>query len=245
MDTETIQIHLNSKNAMYFNNSISNCEWVLPLIEVPQQHQILISVQHAVIPNSFYNIDQYNDKFNYTINGYPYTVILLHGNYNPYTLISLIQSKVPAFSVTYSVVTNKFTFTHPTYDFAFLSSSTCLTLLGFQTGVTSSSTSKILISTNCVNLQSHHCICLSTNMPTGSINNSNKYENSTLCNIPTDGNPFSMISYTNYNNMKSNLFKSSTSTIQIKLIDQNGNLIDLNGCHWSVTIQLDVIRFVE
>ena len=65
MSLETMQIHLNSKEAMYFNGNISDCEWVLPVIEVPQQHQIYCSVQHAIIPYTFYNIDKNNNKLDY------------------------------------------------------------------------------------------------------------------------------------------------------------------------------------
>jgi hypothetical protein len=241
-DTETLQIHLNSKEAMYFNGSISDCEWVLPLIEVPHQHQILISVQHAVIPYSFYNIDKYNDTLNYIVNGLSYTLTITHGNYNPYSLINFLQTNISNLTIAYSVITNKFTFTHSLYDFTFLGTSTCLSLLGFTT--TTSSVNKVVASINCINLQSHMCICLSTNIPTGHINNNNKFENNILCSIPIDGNPFSMITYTNYANTRSNLYKNNISTLQVRLLDQNNNLLDLNGCHWSITIQLDVIKFV-
>ena len=242
MDTETLQIHLNSKNAMYFNGSISDCEWVLPCIEVPQQHTIYCSVQHAIIPYTFYNIDKNNNRLDYTINNITTSLNISYGNYNPYNLITFLQNNLSQMSITYNVITNKLTFTNSTYDFTFLGSSTCLSLLGFS--ISTASINKILVSTNCINLQSHMCICLATNLPTGHINNSNKFENNILVSIPIDNNPFSMITYTNYNNLKSNLYKNTLGTIQIKLIDQDNNLIDLNGCHWSITIQLDVVKFV-
>lgn len=241
MDTETLQIHLNSKDAMYFNGNISDCEWSLPVIEVPQQHQIYISVQSAMIPYTFYNIDINNNRLDYVINGVTSSLYITLGNYNPYTLITFLQNNIANLSVTYSIITNKFTFTHLLYDFSFLASSTCFGLLGFS-GL-SSSLSKTLTSTNCINLQSHMCVCLATNLPTGHINNNNKYEKNILVSIPVEGNPFSMIVYKN-NNIKSNLYKNTITTIQIKLIDQNNNILQLNGCHWAVTIQLDVIRFV-
>lgn len=244
MDTETLQIHLSSKDAMYFDGSISNCEWSLPLIEVPQQHQIYVSVQHAVIPYSFYNIDQYNNRLDYKINDVSTTLFINYGNYNPYTLITFLQSNIPYMTITYSTITNKFTFQHAYYDFDILKTSTCQGLLGISMQITVSSNNRILTSTNCINLQSHMCICLATNLTTGHINNSSKYHNNILCSIPIQGNPFSMISYTNLNNLKSNLFNNNINTIQIRLLDQNNNLLELNGCHWSVTIQLDVVRFV-
>lgn len=249
MDTETLQIHLSSKDAMYFDGNICDCEWVLPTIEVPLQHQIYCSVQHAVIPYTFYNIDKNNNILNYSINGIENSLYIPYGNYNPYTLINVLQSNISSvvndssMTITYNIITNKFTFTNSYYDFIFFDTSTCFGLLGFS--FTSYSSNQTLTSINCINLQSHMCICLATNLPTGHINNSNKFENNILCSIPVEGNPFSMITYTNYNNLKSNLYKNNLSTIQIKLVDQNNNLLDLNGCHWAVTIQLDVIRFVE
>ena len=244
MDTETLQIHLSSKDAMYYNNSISDCEWVLPLIEVPLQHQIYCSVQHAVIPYTFYNIDQYNNRLDISINGITSTVFITYGNYNPYSLITFLQTNITGLSVTYNIITNKFTFSHSAYEFTFLNTSNALGIIGMPMNVNTSSSNKILTSINCINLQSHMCICLATNLPTGHINNSSKYHNNILCSIPIEGNPFSMITYTNYNNLKSNFFRNTLSSIQIRLLDQSNNLLDLNGCHWSVTIQLDVVRFV-
>jgi len=244
MDTETLQIHLSSKDAMYFDGNISDCEWVLPVIEVPAQHQILISVMHAVIPYTFYNIDKYNNKLDYTINGVTSTLFIDYGNYNPFNLITFLQSNLPSMTITYNTVTNKFTFTHALYEFSFLSTSKCFGLLGFPINTTSSSSNKILISKNCINLQSHMCICLGTNLATGHINNSQKYHNNILVSIPIDKNPFSMITYTNFSNVKTNLFRNNLSSIQIRLLDQNNNLLELNGCHWSCTVQLNVERFV-
>ena len=55
---ETIQIHFSSRYANnYVNGSFSNCEFFLPVIEVPPQHQIYVSCISASIPYTFYNID--------------------------------------------------------------------------------------------------------------------------------------------------------------------------------------------
>jgi hypothetical protein len=35
------------------------------------------------------------------------------------------------------------------------------------------------------------------------------------------------------------------SSIRIQLMDQDGNLLNLNGTNWSMTIQFDVIDFVD
>ena len=67
---ETIQIHLNSSDAnSYNNNSLSDCNFYLPIIELPLQHTILLSVQSAVIPYTFYNISSTNNILVYIENG--------------------------------------------------------------------------------------------------------------------------------------------------------------------------------
>ena len=59
---ESIQKKLSSKFAdRLVDNQISNCEYYLPMIEVPQQHYLYLSVIHAMIPYSFYNISNTNN----------------------------------------------------------------------------------------------------------------------------------------------------------------------------------------
>ena len=49
---ESIQIYINSKSADKFkDNNISNAEYILPNIEIPNGHHIYISLQKASIPN--------------------------------------------------------------------------------------------------------------------------------------------------------------------------------------------------
>ena len=87
MNTDRIQIHLNSKFATKFNNNhYSDVDFVLPVIEAQSQHTIYISVLHAVIPYSFYNINSTNNVlyFYEHTSDPPVTTILNipFGNYN-------------------------------------------------------------------------------------------------------------------------------------------------------------------
>ena len=62
MSNESIQIHLNSKYATSYNDgNLNDCNFFLPIIEAPSQHTILLSVQNAIIPYSFYNINSNNN----------------------------------------------------------------------------------------------------------------------------------------------------------------------------------------
>ena len=243
MSLESIQIHLNSKYAdVYNNNSNSDCTFYLPVIEVPPNRHILVSVQHAVIPYSFYNINSSNNILYYQeTNGYTQLVIAV-GNYNANQLAAYLTSKLPNTIVSYNPITSKFTFVNSLNDFTIVyGKSTCKQIIGLNTNdLYNSSYSKSLVLANIVNLATRNCICLATNLRTGNINNNQKNNGNIICSIPITTPPFSMISYQNHNNIRCNLFNSSISMITIKILDQDGTLIDLNGQYFNLTIQIDV-----
>ena len=249
MDIESIQIHLNSANATsYIGNTTSNCVFSMPTLEIPSQHQIYISVKHANIPYSFYNIDSTNNYLEYieNNNGIIKTLTITPGNYNANQLGNYLTNNMTNFKITYNSITNKFTFTNSLYHFELLTSSTCLTMLGFiynSLYLQGSGPLMYLDSYQCVNLQTKQCICVSSNFQTGNINFTDISSRNILCSIPISSQPNSNIIYINATNFRNNLYTNVINTICLKLIDQNNNILDLNGCHWSITLQLDVLRF--
>jgi hypothetical protein len=245
---ESIQIYLNSQNADKYFNGAADCEYLLPLIEIPDGFHIYLSVVSCLIPYSFYNINNSNNVLQYSFDGVNlFTLTIPIGNYNVNSLLSVLKSNIsPQFIITYDNVKNKFTFTHATNDFMFMSSSTCLQILGFnnnETIASNPSASLSLTSVNCVNVYSIKTIQVNSNLITYNINKVQKNNFCILCSVPITCTPFSLIEYINRTNFKTNLFLNRISNIKIKLTDDNGNLIDLNGCHYSLTIQLDVISF--
>jgi hypothetical protein len=245
---ESIQIYLNSQNADKYFNGAADCEYLLPLIEIPDGFHIYLSVVSCLIPYSFYNINSSNNVLKYSFDGVSlFTLTIPIGNYNVNNLLSVLKTNIsPQFTITYDNVKNKFTFTHATNDFMFMSSSTCLQILGFnnnETIASNPSASLSLTSVNCVNVYSIRTIQVNSNLITYNINKVQKNNFCILCSVPITCTPFSLIEYINRTNFKTNLFLNRISNIKIKLTDDNGNLIDLNGCHYSLTIQLDVISF--
>jgi hypothetical protein len=241
---DNFQLHLNSENAdtIYFNNN-AQCEFYLPIIEVPSQYHIYVSIEHAQIPYTFYNINSNNNILVYVVNSIIYTLNITKGNYTVITLKNYLIANMSGFTITYDSIVNAFTFTHSTYDFTILSDSTCLSLIGFfKTNTTSFS--KVLTSTRAVNLCSIRCICVHTNLQTSNISKNNTNNLKILCSIPIDVSPLSVISYKNYNNFKVNTYSNNISMLSVKLCDQAGNLIDLNGANWSMTIQFHIVDFV-
>jgi hypothetical protein len=256
--TESIQIHLNSKFATsYNNNNNSDCNFSLPNIEIEDGYYIHLSVQSCVIPYSFYNIDSTNNVLFYqeilvdgngaqtgTINT---TLNMASGNYNALQLASYLTSNLPRTTVSYSTITGKYTFGNSTNNFIIKSQySTCLSLIGCSTNdLYNTSALKSLTSYTPANLSPRQCICVSSNLPTGNINNQLGSNRSIICSIPVVNQPFSLITYNNVNGAKFNLYSNFINFLNIKLSDQNGALLNLNGQNFSITLQLDIIKFLD
>jgi len=244
--TDSLQIHVNSKHANFYNNNLtSDCEFSLPNIELVDGHYIYLSIPHVIIPYSFYNIISTNNTLSITQNSIEQIITIPVGNMNAYTLMNYLTLMISNTTATYNTSSNKFTLTNSLYDFTINSSSTCLELLGFTGNNTS--TSKILTSNNSINLSRVHCICLSSStFQTNNVLATLPNNGTILCSIPVGQNPpFGLISHMSNNGFKTNTFENSLSSIHLKLIDQNGMPIDLNGNHFSATIQIDSVKFIE
>jgi hypothetical protein len=260
MSVESIQIHLNSRYATSYNDlTLSDCNFNLPVIEIQSQHTIMLSVTHAVIPYSFYNINKNNNVIYIqeivvdgngaqvdTINS---TLYIQYGNYNAYQLASHLSTLFVdgRMTVTYNSIQNKFLFVNSTYNFKFLATyTTAIELLGLSTNdINNTSALLYYTSTNLVNLATVRCICLATNLSTACINNNRDNESNILCSIPVDSQPYSVITFKNMSNFKVNLHSNVLSNISIRLVDDCGNPVDLNRQFFSITLQLDIVNFVE
>ena len=75
------------------------------------------------------------------------------------------------------------------------------------------------------------------------INSSTPNNSSILCSIPIQSASGSIISYSNTFNVNNEVYNIHNLTLlHIKLTDQDGAILDLNGCHFSATLQLDIYR---
>ena len=81
--SETIEIYLNSKSASnYINNQISDCYFNLPSIEILQDEVAYINLKDAVIPYSFYNVNNTNNKLDFVFDNINCSITLINGYYN-------------------------------------------------------------------------------------------------------------------------------------------------------------------
>jgi hypothetical protein len=84
--TDTIEIYLNSKTANKQNNGTSDVTFHLPPIEVLKDEKAYVNVKQAVIPFSFYNVNETNNLLNFSIEihsnhlihiAYPYLLVII------------------------------------------------------------------------------------------------------------------------------------------------------------------------
>jgi hypothetical protein len=117
-------------------------------------------------------------------------------------------------------------------------------MLGFIENITVSSISKILKSTISINLFTIRNILISSNnFILNNINSIRPNDTSILCSIPINSVSDSIISYTNNFNVSNDVYNTTNLTLlHLKLTDQDGAILDLNGCHFSLTLQLDIYK---
>lgn len=246
MQHQSICLFLNSQTAnSYINGNSSECMFVLPSLVIPKKSKVSVSVQTASIPYSFYNCDDFNNKFNYVENSITYYKIIPQGNYNVLTLANALKTLMGAnFNITYNSLDNTFTILNYYNEFQLLSSSTCFELLGFKDNLTYSSINKSLRSVISVNLFTIRNIYISSNnFMLNNINSSTPNNSSILCSIPIQSSAGSIISYSNIFNVYNEVYNTHNLTLlHIKLTDQDGDILDLNGCNFSLTLQLDIYK---
>jgi len=246
MNKQTICIFLNSQTAnSYINGSTSECMFVLPSLVIPKRSKMSISCQTASIPYSFYNCDDFNNKLSFIQNSITYNVLIPQGNYNVNTLITALKTLMGVnFNIIYNSLDNTYTFTNTVYEFSLLSSSSCFEMLGFKTGITITSVSKTLKSKLSINLFTIRNIYVSSNnFILNNLNNSTPNNSSILCSVPIQSSSGSIITYSNIFNVYNEVHNVSNLTLlHIKLTDQDGDILDLNGCHFSLTLQLDISK---
>jgi len=243
-----LQLQLSSNNVD--SKGDDNFIFYIPTNAIPaeQQEHIYISVQSAVIPNTFYNINEHNNLLRYSVEPHYliHNLLIEPGNYNIRELVYYINSNMENFTVSYNKISNKLTFTNNNNtNFKFYSQQTTIyNIFGFQTGISYDSFNGILKSVNAVNLNTIQYINVKLNINTNNITKYNTNDKNIICSIPVNMDPYGVIIYENYNNFKVNTFRNELSEVIIQFTDQNGNIINFNGVQWSIVLQLDIINFV-
>jgi hypothetical protein len=244
---ESLQIYLNSRYATEtVGGNTANCVYYLPVIEIPDGHHIYLSLQNASIPYSFYSITSFDNTFSWgLVAGAINTYYIQPGNYNITQLIDVLTIAMGAgYTITYSSITSKILITHSSSNFTIYAGS-FNHIIGFSKTTNTTSTANILYGRDCVNLNQIRAINVEVNFPTYNINVAQAYNQNIMATIPVYVAPFSIITYDNPNNFRTNLYVNKLDQIQIRLLDNESRLIDLNGINYQMTLQLDCVRFID
>jgi len=268
---DSLQIYINSKYASSNPDySGANNLYLLPYIVAPEGHYIHISVVNASIPYSFYNINSDNNVLYCTVHyqfisgvmaahDESYFINISQGNYNANqmaTVLSKMSNWTPTSSlgsydnpnlvVTYDAITNRFIFKNTlNLEFEFpYPQTTCIEPLGLsEILINNSSFGYQYISKYSINLAVVRTINVVTNYSSGNLSILEQNNYNTLCSIPVTVLPNSLIYYENSNDFKTNLYLGEINNINIKLTDQDNNVLFLNGLYYNLTLQIDILRF--
>ena len=249
---EIIEIYLNSTTADAFpSDYTSDAVFHIPNIEIDRTEKAYISVKNCVFPYSWYNINFTNNILNYHVNNLLYTINLTKGNYNANTLKDHIYNLLTTqtypngndnkFTINYDIKTNKYTFSHLHHEFGFYKTSNCFELLGFSDSNKTSS-NRTLTSDIMINLFPIRQIYItSDNFILNNVNHASSSNSNIITSINVVGNPHSIITYNDSSN-NSHLIHNlnNINNLSIKITDQDGDLINFNGSHWSLTLTLTI-----
>jgi hypothetical protein len=243
----SLQLQLSSSNVDSKNDNSFIFYIPTGSILAESQEHIYLSLQSAIIPNTFYNINSYNNILCYALvsNNIKQYLTIPVGNYNIKDIVSYLNSYMTNFTVSYNKTYNKLTFQNLSLaNFIIYPESTLYGVLGFSNGLTYYSNSGILQSVNAVNVNSIQYINVKLNINTNNITKYNVNDKNIICSIPVNINSYGVINYKNENNFKVNTFRNEITELILQFTDQNGYNINFNGVQWSIVLQLDIINFV-
>lgn len=243
----SIQIYLNSRYATeVVGDNIANCIYYLPVIEIPDGHSIYLSLQNATIPYSFYSISSVDNTFSWGLVAGPVNTYYIEpGNYNITQLIDVMQTAMgTGYTITYSSITSKLLITHSSSNFIIYAAS-FNHIIGFSKTTNTTSAANLLYGRDCVNLNQIRALNIEINFPTYNVNVAQPYNQNILATIPVYVAPFSIITYQNPNNFRTNLFVNKLDQIQIRILDNESRLVNMNGIQYQMMLQLDCIKFTD
>ena len=248
-DVKTIT--LSSRDAIQNNGSyLSDVYFKFTGLLIPEKDIIgtRISVLNAQIPYSFYNINVYNNVLSFLLGATPYTITLTRGNYNATTLISEIQTKLSSIGVstlTFSIssITGVVTIAISSGTLTLVAAtSTLLGVLGFQTSTNTVSSGATLAAPYPLNLLGILKINITSyELSLLSYSSSGGTSNILAC-IPIEASNFGVILYDNISNIQTIMKNDILDGFDLQLVGDDGNLINFNGVHWSITLALTIIR---
>lgn len=247
---QDISIFLRSSDATSFNSS-SKDELIYDLNQSIHSYpnmELLVCLQSFSFTNSFYTINENNNKFNYTFNNT--NVITVEFAYGNYTIDDLMiyanQLFINTFVFSYSLITLKITITSQS-NFRLVSIETqnknnIYELLGFDDVISYTTLSKSYTSPYLFNMMSVQQINVcATNLNVQSIGLKNRSKYNILNTIQITSMAGETQHYENNTSFKYKLSDSSISSLSIKILNQDFQPISFNNIDYFLNITFSYI----
>lgn len=239
---QTQEIYLDSQYATVNNTNGENSNVYFFLnapISIPNDHDIVMRIDNFVLPISFFVVSDTTNTL--VVNTVPYTIP--EGNYNANDLAIEINSLFPTILVSFDENNNKFTFTSAS-PFTLNSNSTCFRKIGFSEDTNHVAVldglDYVLTSDFVCNLAGTSLVYIDIpNLTTKNISSKNGGGYTSIVKSVVVDVPYgSILTYTNNTSSAVVLKEKYISFFQIRLLDDQYKLLDLNNQNFTLTIEL-------
>ena len=253
MANSTLAI-INSKHRLLESVSSSNFSYNIgTAIEIQE-----IALKSVSLPNTGYNINKFNNIFNYNVGGVDKTIIIPVGQYNLADLITkmvalmLVQGVVT--TITQNPQTYKLTFNFPAVSVIYVAPTLLSYYLGFNIpNITSYPTISIasIIAPNVPNLQGSNNYYIASRTLGQGVNALlfNAVQNLAIIAVIPNNVPYgSIIQYMPSDillDLKLYASKQNIQQIDLVILDTNLNVVDLNGADVELTFKCYLKSRVE
>jgi len=202
---------------------------------------IYFSIPYAVIPNSFYIINETNNLL-YVLQSSVTTLYTFpYGNYTCQTFMTTFRALLPnQFGISMGINSNVFVITHTTTTFSFLDESTLDSIMGFSGTIAATGLS--LTMPRVCNFLPLPRICIRCPDLAHSFISATTDGNDVILSVPNTAKLNGQIIYNNSSNMKT-LFKlTNLNSFTVALTNDDGAPINFNGVSSFFTFQFDIYR---
>lgn len=235
-------------------NYKSNIEYNIPDMIVRDENieYIQFSIPYAVIPVSFYTINENNNKLNIsgTENGVEYfsSYTFPQGNYTASTFIKEFSNQLGSnWYLILNTFDSIFTIRNTAgYAFTLYKTSTLTSVMGFSTDLTSTLVNGIhtIVLTRCCNFLPLPRVCIRCEelLSNNNMIGDNNKASDLVISIPNNAKPNGQIYYQNQTLIKALYKGHNLNRLVFSLTDDDGFLLDFNGISSFFVLQFDIFR---
>ena len=234
----------------------SSFQYTIPYMNL-REHSIeyaRYSVNHAIIPNSFYNINESNNRLDITYKdiilnepvGTNVSYLFEVGNYNAITFKAhFLATLGENWTITLNNINNHFTISNALYSFDVNTSSTISSVMGFSSTLSSYTTplgNSVEMTRVCNFMPTPRIHLRCSNLANSIMVGTKDNHTDILCSIPNDGKLNSSIVYHNYSNSSTLIDATYLHTLIVNITDENGFLLNFNGVASYFELSIDIFR---